>query len=52
MSTENSAQAAKGDIIRLEYNAWAVDTNEMIDTTTPYPEAIRAYLRRREAFGR
>ena len=33
MSTENSAQAAKGDIIRLEYNAWAVDSNEMIDTT-------------------
>jgi uncharacterized protein (DUF58 family) len=25
---------------------------EMVDTTTPYPEAIRAYLRRREAFGR
>ena len=34
MSTENSAQVAKGDIIRLEYNAWTVDTNEMIDTTS------------------
>jgi FKBP-type peptidyl-prolyl cis-trans isomerase 2 len=34
MSTKNSAQVAKGDIIRLEYNAWTVDTNEMIDTTS------------------
>jgi FKBP-type peptidyl-prolyl cis-trans isomerase 2 len=33
MSTENSAKVAKGDIIKLEYNAWTVDTNELFDTT-------------------